>query len=315
MGAFVAGLVWIAWLSISGWAQESLLRQSAIDGVIAAGAKIELVKGGDYQGLEGPVATPDGGMYFSEIQASRIHLLDRNGSITVWRENTRNANGLFLAPDGRLLAAEQGGKRIVAIALDGRLTPLVTEFGGKPLRSPNDLVLDKKGGIYFTDPARLPPNVEQEPSHVLYLRRDGQLLLLDDEMVFPNGITLSLNERTLYVDDSDGHYVYAFDVQPDGRVKNKRQFIQLHEPVDSDRGVRSRADGMAIDSKGRLYVSTGSGIQVINPRGEYLGTIRVPTLVRGVAFGGPRRQTLYMAAAAALYRVQMLSDGPSTRAK
>ena len=254
-------------------------------------------------------------MYFSEIQASRIHLLDRNGAVRVWRENTRDANGLFLTADGVILAAEQGGKRIVAMAPDGRVTPLVTEFGGKPLRSPNDLVQDKSGGIYFTDPARSALDVTQGPSRVLYRRRDGEVLLVDDLMVFPNGITLSLDERTLYVDDSDGHYVYAFDVEPDGRVRNKRAFAQLHDPVQTDRGLRSRADGMAIDAKGRLYVASGSGIQVIDPRGEYLGTIRVPELVRGLAFGGAGRQTLYMAAAGSLYRMRMLSQGPSQRAK
>jgi gluconolactonase len=109
--------------------------------------------------------------------------------------------------------------------------------------------------------------------------------------------------------------VYAFDVQPDGRVKNKRPFAKLREPEQGSTGLRSRADGMALDSKGRLYVATSSGVQVIDPRGGYLGTIRVPSVVRNVAFGGPRRQTLYMTALESLYRVQMLSEGPAGRAK
>lgn len=311
----VAGLIGIGWMSVGGSAQESRLPQSAIDGVIAADAKVERVIGGDYRGLEGPVATPDGGLFVSEIQANRIHVLDKNGSVRVWRENTQGVNGLFLAKDGLLIGAEQGGKRIVAMAPDGRVTSLVSEFGGKPLRSPNDLVQDKRGGIYFTDPARLPPDPMQAPSRVLYRRPGGEVLLVDDVMLFPNGITLSLDERTLYVDDSDGHYVFAFDIQPDGRVKNKRAFVQLHDPIESDRGLRSRADGMAIDSKGRVYVATGSGVQVVDRRGEYLGTIRVPELVRGLAFGGPGRQTLYMAAAPSLYQVRVLTEGPSQRAK
>lgn len=80
-------------------------------------------------------------------------------------------------------------------------------------------------------------------------------------------------------------------------------------------GLRSRADGMALDSRGRLYVATVSGVQVIDQRGEYLGTIRVPSVVRNLAFAGPHRQTLYMTALESLYRVQMLSEGPSGRAK
>jgi gluconolactonase len=232
-------------------------------------------------------------------------------------------NGLFLLKDGRLLGAESAGARIVAVMPDGSVTPLATGFDGKALRSPNDLISDKKGGIYFTDPApRLAGGVPpKESGNVHYLRLDGEVLLLDDQIRRPNGITLSLDEKTLYVDDTEGEYVYAFDVQPDGSVANKRPFVKLRDPVEGALGLRSLADGMALDSKGRLYVATGSGIQVIDPRGEYLGTIRVPPAtgpgapVSNVAFGGRRRQTLYMTAREGLYRIQMLSEGPSGRAK
>jgi gluconolactonase len=277
---------------------------------------VELVKGG-FQGLEGPVAIPDGGLYFSDIPANRTYQLDKIGTISVWRENTKGTNGLFLSKDGRLLAAESAGPRIVAVMPDGRVTPLAAGFRGQPLRAPNDLIPDQKGGIYFTDPAPRPaPNVApKEPGNVHYIRPNGDVLLLDDQIQRPNGITLSLDEKTLYVDDTEGEYVYAFDVQPDGSVKNKRPFAKLREPEQGSLGLRSRADGMALDSKGRLYVATGSGIQVIDTRGQYLGTIRVPAVVRNVAFGGPRRQILYMTALESLYRVQMLSEGPTGRAK
>ncbi|NBW66804.1 hypothetical protein EBR44_13725 [bacterium] len=101
----------------------------------------------------------------------------------------------------------------------------------------------------------------------------------------------------------------------DGRVANKRQFVQLREPTPGSLGLRSRADGMGLDSMGRLYVATGSGIQVIDSRGRHLGTIRVPAIVRNVAFAGPRRHTLYMTALESLYRVELLSEGPPGRAK
>jgi gluconolactonase len=306
----------IACFCITGWTQNTPQTQPAIDGVIAAGAKVELVKGG-FQGVEGPVATPDGGLYFSDIGANRTYRLDKNGNISVWRENTNGTNGLFLAKDGRLLGAEGGGHRITAIMPDGRVSALATAFAGKPLRSPNDLIQDKNGGIYFTDPAPRPaPDVApKESGNVYYLRPNGEVVLIDEQIRRPNGITLSLDEKTLYVDDTEGEYVYAFDVQPDGRVKNKRPFVKLHEPERGSLGLRSRADGMGMDSKGRLYVATASGIQVIDQRGQYLGTIRVPSVVRNVAFGGPRRQILYMTALESLYRVQVLSEGPPGRAK
>jgi len=256
-------------------------------------------------------------LYFSDITANRTYRLDKNGGISVWRENTKGTNGLFLSKDGRLLGAEGGGPRIIAVTPDSRVTALATGFGGKSLRSPNDLIMNKNGGIYFTDPAPRPsPDVTpKEKGNVHYIRPNGEVLLLDDQIQRPNGISLSIDEKTLYVDDTEGEYVYAFDVQPDGTVKNKRQFAKLREPEKGSLGLRSRADGMALDSKGRLYVATASGIQVIDPRGDYLGTIRVPSVVRNVAFGGPRRQTLYMTALESLYRVQMLSEGPDGRAK
>jgi len=299
-----------------GGAQSPPPQQLAIRDVIAADARVELVRGG-FQGVEGPVATPDGGLYFSDITANRTYKLDTNGNISVWRENTKGTNGQFLLKDGRLLGAESSGPRIIAVTPDGRVSPLATESRGKPLRSPNDLIADKKGGIYFTDPAPRPaPNVApKEPGNVHYIRPNGEVLLLDDQITRPNGITLSLDEKTLYVDDTEGEYVYAFDVQPDGSVKNKRPFVKLHEPEQGSLGLRSRADGMGLDSTGRLYVATASGVQVIDSRGQYLGTIRVPSVVRNVAFAGPRRQTLYMTALESLYRVQMISEGPSGRAK
>jgi gluconolactonase len=302
--------------SAAGQAQNSASPQSAIPGVIAAGSRVELVRGG-FKGLEGPVATPDGGLYFSDIPANRTYKLDAQGTISVSRENTKGTNGLFLSKDGRLLAAESGGPRIVAVMPDGRVTPLATAFGGKPLRAPNDLIADSRGGIYFTDPAPRPaPNVApKESGNVHYIRPNGEVVLLDADIRRPNGLTLSLDEKTLYVGDTEGEYVYAFDVQPDGRVANKRQFARLLELEKGSLGPRSRADGMALDSMGRLYVSTAAGIQVIDPGGRHLGTIRLPAIARSLAFGGPQRQTLYLTALESLYRVQMLSAGPAARAK
>jgi gluconolactonase len=313
----VSYLVSVIIAAVVGRAQNPPPRQTSILGVIAAETPVELVRGG-FQALEGPVATPDGGLYFSDIEQNRTYKLDANGTITVWRENTNRANGLFLLNNGQLLVAESGGARVISVAPDRLATPLATECGGKPLRAPNDLIPDRKGGIYFTDPGpRYPANVAPtERRNVCYIRPDGEVLLLDDQMVYPNGITLSLDEKTLFVDDSFGEYLYAFDIQSDGRLKNKQPFAKLREPEQwPPWGLRSRADGMATDSGGRLYVTTVSGVQVIAPGGEYLGTIRVPSVVRNLAFSGPGRQTLYMTALESLYRVQMLSKGPLGRAK
>ena len=296
--------------------QQSNGGQAAIPGVIAAGAQVQEVRGG-YKGLEGPVAAPDGGVFFSDIPANRTYKLEPNGTITVWREETNGANGLFVARDGRLLVAEGMGRRIVAVTPDRRVTALATAFGGQPLRGPNDLIGDSKGGIYFTDPAPRPaPDVApKEPGNVHYLTPKGEVLLLDGEIRRPNGLTLSIDEKILYVGDTEGELVYAFDIRADGRAANKRAFAKLLELEKGSLGPRSRADGMAIDAMGRLYVSTAAGIQVIDPTGRHLGIIRLPAVARNVAFAGQGRKTLYLTALESLYRVQTLAEGPAARSK
>jgi gluconolactonase len=297
-------------------AQESRGPQAAIPGVIAAGAQVQEVRGG-FKGLEGPVAAPDGGLFFSDIPASLTYKLEPGGAINVWRENTGGANGLFLARDGRLLAAEGMGRRVVAVAPDKRVTALATQFNGQPLRGPNDVIADSRGGVYFTDPAPRPaPDVApKEPGNVHYLTPKGDVLLLDGQIRRPNGLTLSIDEKTLYVGDTEGEFLYAFDVGADGRVSNKRQFARLIELEKGSLGPRSRADGMAIDAMGRLYVSTAAGIQVVDRGGTHLGIIRLPSVARNVAFGGKGRRTLYLTALESLYRVQMLAEGPESRSK
>jgi gluconolactonase len=214
-----------------GWAQNPPLHQMSIRGVLAADTSVELVRGG-FQRLEGPVATLDGGLYFNDIDQNRTYKLDASGAISVWRESTNGANGLFLLKNGRLLVAEAGGSRVIALTPDRVLTPLATECGGKPVRAPNDLIPDREGGIYFTDPGpRYAANIEPvERRNVCHIRPSGEVLLLDNQMVYPNGITLSLDEKTLYVDDSFSEYVYAFDVLGGGVVRNKRPFVKLREP-------------------------------------------------------------------------------------
>ena len=297
-----------------GISQTTLPPQAEIPGVIRAGARPELVQAG-FHGLEGPMPTPDGGLYFTDLDENRIYKLAPDGKITVWRENTNRTNGLYLLKDGRLLCAEGDGPRIIAIAPGGMVTVLANGFRGKPFRQPNDLIPDRNGGIYFTDPAPRPaPNVAAKvPGNVHFRKPNGEVLLIDDQIARPNGITLSLDGKTLYVGDTEGEYIYSFEVQPDGAVKNKHPFVKLHDLEQGALGLRSRADGMALDSEGRVYAATASGIQVISPSGSYLGTIRLPSLARNLAFGGPDRHTLYLTTAKALYQVKMLSQGPASR--
>jgi gluconolactonase len=218
--------------------------------------------------------------------------------------------------------AETARHRLVAIDPDGTLTPLATVgVGGRALRLTNDIIVDKKSGIYFTDPAPFaragqPGPTEKPPGFVYYLSPEGALMLIDDQIARPNGISLSSDEKTLFVADTDRENLWAFDVQPDGTAKNRRSFVKLRDSQPGpDGNLRSGADGMAMDSEGRLYVTTSSGIQVIDPRGQHLGTILVPKNPSNLAFGGADRRTLYITGRDSLFSVKMLSQGPSDRAK
>jgi gluconolactonase len=277
-----------------------------IAGVVAPGVVPELVQEG-FVFTEGPVGTPDGGLYFSDIRPNRIHYLDPGGKISLVREQTNGANGLALTRDGDLIAAEGEGKRISKRSRDGTVTTVTEGIAGKPFLSPNDVLVDAKGGIYITDPGPRPV-VPGRTAYVYYLPAGAkEPVVLDDQIARPNGVTLTRDGKTLIVNDTLGPTVYAYDVQPDGNVKNKRAFAQLR---DIPEGKESGADGMALDREDRLYVTTVAGVQVFDAAGKHLGTIKVPRQPANAGFAGPDKRVLYITAREGLYRINMLAQGP-----
>jgi gluconolactonase len=261
-----------------------------IAGVVAPGVVPELVQEG-FVFTEGPVGTPDGGLYFSDIRPNRIHYLDPGGKISLVREQTNGANGLALTRDGDLIAAEGEGKRISKRSRDGTVTTVTEGIAGKPFLSPNDVLVDAKGGIYITDPGPRPV-VPGRTAYVYYLPVGAkEPVVLDDQIARPNGVMLTRDGKTLIVNDTLGPTVYAYDVQPDGGVKNKRTFAQLR---DIPEGKESGADG----------------IQVCDAAGKYLGTIKVPRQSANAGFAGPDKRVLYVTAREGLYRINMLAQGP-----
>ena len=277
-----------------------------IAGVVAPGVVPELVQEG-FVFTEGPVGTPDGGLYFSDIRPNRIHYLDPGGKISLVREQTNGANGLALTRDGDLIAAEGEGKRISKRSRDGMVTTVTEGIAGKPFLSPNDVLVDAKGGIYITDPGPRPV-VPGRTAYVYYLPVGAkEPVVLDDQIARPNGVMLTRDGKTLIVNDTLGPTVYAYDVLPDGGVKNKRTFAQL---LDIPEGKESGADGMALDREDRLYVTTVAGVQVFDAAGKHLGTIKVPRQSANAGFAGPDKRVLYVTAREGLYRINMLAQGP-----
>ena len=284
---------------------------AGIAGVVAPGVAPELVQEG-FVFTEGPVGAQDGGLYFSDIRVNLTYFLDPAGKIAVARRDTNGSNGLALTRDGELLFAEGDSKRISKRGRDGAITTLTEGPPGKPLLAPNDLIPDAKGGIYFTDPGPRPV-VPGRPTYVYNLAAGAkEPVLVDGAVARPNGLTLTNDGKTLIVDDTIGNTVFAYDVQPDGTVKNKRPFAKLR---DIPAGKESGADGMAIDRDDRVYITTIAGIQVLDAKGQYLGTIKAGRQGANAAFAGPDKRTLYITAREGLYRIKTLAQGPDRLGK
>ena len=303
----------LACLLVAGCSQlnELFVEQAGLREVVSPHASVELVKAG-FGFTEGPLPLSDGGLLFSDLRASRIYRLDLNGQIVLFRDNSGQTNGLAYNPRGELLAAETGAKRISITERNGTVRELTSGDGRNPLAAVNDLIADAKGGVYFTDP-NTRPIVPGRKVFVYYLPAGERFAqVVDDTMVRPNGLALSIDGRTLYVGDTVGHDVFAFDIRADGRLEGKRVFAKLR---DIKPGDDSGADGMAIDREGRIYVTTVRGIQMFNRAGEYLGTIPVPRRPTNVAFSGPGKGTLYITAREGLYSLRMLTRGPERPGK
>ena len=279
--------------------------------VLAPAATVELVREG-FVFTEGPVGLPDGSLLFSDARASLIYRLDPNGAISLFRSNTNETNGLALNRNGELLAAETAGRRISISNLGGPQRELTRGDGTRPLAAINDLIVDARGGVYFTDPHPR-PIVPGRKVHVYYLAPLAKnARIVDDSIVRPNGLTLTLDGRTLLVADTVGADVLAFEVQRDGSLAKRRVFARLR---DIAQGEDSGGDGMAIDRDGRVYVTSARGVQVFDREGSYLGTIAVPRRPTNVAFAGPGKSVLYITAREGLYRIRTLTRGPDRPGK
>lgn len=289
-----------------------------IPGVVAGGTKVQLVKEG-LKGTEGPIATPDGGLLFTEQDANQITKIDKDGNFSIYIEDTNGSVGLAYDPKGRLIGVGRRTKAEILVFTPTR-SVLADTFEGQPLSNPNDLVVDKKGGVYFTDPIPNPvqpgqrrPPPGRKPA-VFYIKPTGQLIMGSDEFERPNGIILSLDEKILYV--TNGESLVAFDVQPDGSIRNRRIFAKLVGlGRNADGTLVGAADGLVVDAAGRLYAATGPGVQVFSPQGQHLGTIPIPRPPQNLTFGGPDKKTLYVVGRGAVYKIAMRAQGFKGRAR
>ncbi len=290
-----------------------------IPGVVQGGTKVQFLKDG-FQGTEGPISLPDGSLIFTETNASKITKIDKDGNVSTFLENTNGSNGLAFDKKGRLITVQTtpGKAQVGVIYPKGSEKTLADNFEGKPFTRPNDLTVDKKGGVYFTEPANAPaggPPPALPPAVYYTPAEGGKAIKIADNIAFPNGITLSRDEKILYVNDAQGEYLLAFDVESPGVVKNRRNFAKYEGITKTATGSRSGADGLAIDAQGRLYAATSAGIEVFGTDGKQLGTIPLSRIPQNLAFAGPDKKTLYVVGRGAAFKIQMATSGFKGRAK
>jgi len=291
---------------------------------------------------EGPVYFPEGGyLLMSDIPNNRIMKYDEaNGRFSVFRENANYANGNTRDRQGRLVTCEHSVvRRVTRTERDGKITVLADSFEGKRLNAPNDVVVKSDNTIWFTDPlfgingewegARARP--EQATTNVYRIGADGKLTAVITDLVNPNGLAFSPDEKKLYVVEWKGtpnRSIWSYDVAADGSVSGKTKLIDA-----ADAGA---LDGFRVDRDGNLWCGWGSngalraepsdvggkkvyqlqgrsedldGVMVFNPQGKPIGFIRLPERCANLTFGGPKNNRLYMASSHSLYALYVEAHG------
>jgi gluconolactonase len=294
------------------------------DQLIPKDARILKVAEG-FQWSEGPVWLPDQKcLVFSDIPNNVINKYTPGKGVTPFlkqsgytgpkpRGGEPGSNGLVVDPQGRLTLCEHGDRRVTRIEKDGTKTVLADKFEGKRFNSPNDLIFKSNGDLYFTDP---PYGLEKnwdDPAReldfcgVYRISKDGKLTLLTKEMSRPNGIAFSLDEKTLFVANSDPKQAVwmAFDVKDDGTLGKSRVFFDVTPLVGKKKGL---PDGMKIDVHGHLFATGPGGVFVFTPDGAHLGNIDPGVATANCAFGEDG-SVLYLAADHWLCKIQTSTKG------
>lgn len=289
-------LSFMFFLSCKGQAQQT--------SPVHAGATPILVQDG-FAFTEGPAADKKGNVFFTDQPNDRILKWDAStGKVETYMEPSGRANGLYVAPNGDLLACADNKNELWRIDKNKKETVLVDGFNGMTLNGPNDLWVDRKGGIYFTDPLYPRPYWTENPTRVaekqVYYLAPGakEIQVVASDLKQPNGIVGTPDGKTLYVADINDSKTYSFHINKDGSLSDRKLFVDMG------------SDGMTLDSKGNVYLS-GKGITIFNKAGEKIGHIPIDqNWTANVTFGGKDRKTLFITASTAVYTVAMDVAGP-----
>jgi gluconolactonase len=268
---------------------------------------------------EGPIWNPSGKfLLFSDMPGDTRRRWDEQNGVQVVASPSNKGNGMTLDTSGRLIVCEHSTSSVVRMDPDGiggGREVLASHYEGKELNSPNDVVIHSDGSIYFSDPTygRMPGfgvERDQELDFQGVYRippGGGDVQLLVDDFVQPNGLCFSPDESLLYINDTDRAHIRLFDVGADGSISNSRVFAEGIGTGDLSTG--ELVDGMKCDEHGNVWVTGPKGVWVFAPDGEHLGVIEIPENVGNIHWGGPDWSWLFVPACTSMYRVKTKVHG------
>ncbi len=250
-----------------------------------------------YQFTEGPAVNAKGEVFYNDVPKSKTYKIGLDGKVSEFLADTKKGDGQAFGPDGRLYSVAGGAEQIIAYDSEGKGTVIADGFRG------NDLVVRNDGGIYVTNPGW----DGTSPSKIYYISPKGEKKVVDTGLKFSNGITVSPDQSLLYVADSRSHWVYSWQIQPDGGLKHKQRYYWIHAPDTAD---ESGADGLEVDGAGRLYVATRMGIQVCDQAGRVNCILPTPNRnVSNLTFGGENLDTIYATCGNKVYSRKVKAKG------
>lgn len=298
---------------------ELISLHPAFTTIVHRSAQIEELAHG-FSWVEGPVWNPsENSLLFSDVGNNQVLKWKQGYPIAVFLNpsgytgdepfagHEPGSNGLAFDPKGRLVLCQHGDRKISRLEQDGSIVTIVDRYKGKRLNSPNDLVFNSRGDMYFTDPPFGLPKTFDDPSRELDFQgvyrysKEGELTLLDKDLNGPNGIAFSPDQKKLYVSDAAGGAWFVFDLRKDGTLLNKRKLLSARHFQKYGPGA---PDGIKVDKNGVLFTAGPGGIYVIAPNGTVLGLIRFGVPVGNCAWG-EKGSTLFITANTALYRLRL----------
>lgn len=252
---------------------------------------------------EGPAVNKKGEIFFTDQPNDKIWKYGTDGQLTVFMDKTGRSNGLYFDKKGNLLACADEKNELWSIDKKGKVTVLITDLDGKKLNGPNDLWMDKQGGIYFTDPyyqrdywARKKPEIERQNVYYIPAGKDKKILLALDDLKQPNGIVGTPDGKYLYVADLGAQKTYRYAIGPDGKLSDRKLMFE------------KGSDGMTLDNQGNIYI-TGNGVTVYNPEGTQIAHIPLKGWTGNVCFGGKNRSDLFITSSKSVYTIPTTVKG------